>query len=159
MAEDFRAADATVGRGAGCSSPGSSLSHFRDGITRGDIYLGLAQRRFGLIESGLLGVQCHFLAGMYLMYTLRPLRAWSQFDTASRQLYVYLRCQAHRPAPSQSPPRFRLLEQRLYWSCYKAQSELQMDLDLPPSPLAGLDYPDMYPSPPETNQGQDLETP
>lgn len=40
------------------------------------------------------------------------------------------------------------LEQRVFWSCFKAESELLSELGLRPSGLADLAYPDSFPSPP-----------
>ncbi|KAF4974102.1 hypothetical protein FZEAL_8975 [Fusarium zealandicum] len=53
----------------------ASLETYGDILKQGDAYFNLAQRRLGLLGHGILASQCHFLAGVYLMYTLRPLRA------------------------------------------------------------------------------------
>ncbi|KAB8266845.1 hypothetical protein BDV30DRAFT_244863 [Aspergillus minisclerotigenes] len=42
----------------------------------------------------------------------------------------------------------RRLEQRLYWTFFKSECEIRLELDLPVSELATLAYPDMFPSPP-----------
>lgn len=147
VAYDF--AEPDTQHGDKIASLDSSLDGVRDDIARADAYFSLARRRFGLLEAGLMGIQCHYLAGVYLMYTMRPLKAWAQIDTASRKLCEYLRCQARRPPSAEKSRRLRSLEQRLYWSCFKSQVELQLDLDLPPGPLGSLDYPDLFPLPPE----------
>ena len=86
------------------------------------------------------------------MYTLRPLLAWSEFQSASRSYFLYLHCQARQTSVVANFPQAskrRRLEQRLYWSCYKTECELRAEIDLPNSSLADLHYPDMHPSPPD----------
>ena len=125
----------------------------------GEAYYNLARKRFGFLENGIIPPQCHFLAGVYLMYTMRPLMAWSQFQQASRSYHLYLQCQARRSSQRAHDPSAvsrRGQEQRLYWSCYKSECELRSELDLPHSSLADLEYPDMYPSPPDLRVGDEL---
>lgn len=131
----------------------SRTSLDRDGnrLKKGEDYYNMARKRFGFLDRGILSSQCHFLAGVYLMYTLKPLLAWTKFQEASRAYHLYLQCQLrrlpHAPAGSAIAKR-RALEQRLYWSCYKSECELRVELDLPNSSLADFNYPDMHPSPP-----------
>ncbi|EGY17040.1 C6 zinc finger domain-containing protein [Verticillium dahliae VdLs.17] len=144
--------------GTSTPSPGatSSLKSQAESLHSGEVYYNLARRRFGLLQKGLLEPQCHFFAGVYLMYTLRPLLAWTQFHSASRSYHVYLQCQARRTNSLTSGSRSarrRQLEQRLYWSCYKSECELRAEMDLPNSSLASFNFPDMHPSPP------DMDTP
>ncbi|KAJ4356257.1 uncharacterized protein N0V89_004288 [Didymosphaeria variabile] len=134
--------------------PGSSTNSLeRDGsrLHNAEAYYNMARKRFGFLDTGVLVSQCHFLAGVYLMYTLRPLLAWTKFQEASRSYHLYLQCQLRRPphVPADSAlAKRRALEQRLYWSCYKSECELRVELDLPNSSLADFNYPDMHPSPP-----------
>jgi hypothetical protein len=122
-------------------------------LRRGEGYFNLARRRLGLVQKGLLAPQCRFLAGVYLMYTLRPLQAWAEFHSASRSYHIYLQCQARKigkhSADAELSLKRRRLEQRLYWSCYKSECELRAEMDLPNSSLASFHYPDMHPSPPD----------
>jgi len=132
----------------------TSLQAHKTDLQRGEGYYNLARRRLGLVQRGLLAPQCHFLAGVYLMYTMRPLQAWGNFHSASRSYHIYLQCQARRLSAASSlvgaeSSRRRRLEQRLYWSCYKSECELRTEMDLPNSSLAGFHYPDMHPSPPD----------
>ncbi|KAK4954143.1 hypothetical protein LTR10_007571 [Elasticomyces elasticus] len=126
----------------------TSLQAQHEELSRGEAYYNLACRRFGLLGQGLLSPQCHFFAGVYLMYTMRPLKAWSQFHQASQSYHLYLRCRIRRPNQIQNPSA-RRLEQRLYWSCYKSECELRAELNLPNSSLTDFHYPDMHPSPPD----------
>ncbi|KAH8734252.1 hypothetical protein BGZ61DRAFT_341832 [Ilyonectria robusta] len=130
----------------------SSLQAQGDDIQKGERYYNLARRRFGLFERDVLASQCQFLAGVYLMYTQRPLSAWAEFHSASRSYHMYLQCQARRPSrcvDAAKASKRRQLEQRLYWSCYKSECELRAEIELPNSSLADFHYPDMYPSPPD----------
>lgn len=115
-----------------------------------DSYYNMARKRFGLLEDGLLAPQCHFLAGIYLMYKLQPLAAWPQFHMASTLCYIYLQCESRRAdgTPEDRNTLDRRLEQSLYWSCYKSECELRVELNLPNSSLPELNYPDTLPTPP-----------
>lgn len=131
-----------------------------DALKTAATYYNLARRRLGLLERGILGPQCYFLAGVYLMYTLNPIQAWSKFQQASQLFHVYLTCH-NRPKATyidlERQTRERHLEQRIYWSCYKAECELRAELDLP-SGVLSFGYPDMHPSPPELLVGNVAST-
>lgn len=116
------------------------------------MYYNMAGKRLGLVGTGILAAQCHFLAGIYLMYTMRPFDAWTKFRSASQVLYIYLQHQGRQPRQQEhNTSRGRHLEQRLYWSCYKSECEFRVELPLPNGILADLEYPDMHPSPPDTS--------
>ncbi|RSL73794.1 hypothetical protein CEP54_000060 [Fusarium duplospermum] len=51
-----------------------------------------------------------------------------------------------RPLPTASSLQ---LEQRIFWSCFRAESELHLGIGLPSSGLEELSYPDAFPAPPE----------
>ncbi|CAK7202807.1 hypothetical protein SEUCBS139899_005534 [Sporothrix eucalyptigena] len=132
----------------------SSLEAHADALQQGEAYYYMARRRLGLLDRGIRVTQCHFLVGVYLMYTMRPLSAWSQFRTASESYRIYLECKArYLPTAQQLDPgkasKRRLMEQRLYWSCYKSECEMRSEINLPDSLLADCEYPDMHPSPPD----------
>ncbi|KAK5015348.1 hypothetical protein LTR16_003411 [Cryomyces antarcticus] len=42
----------------------------------------------------------------------------------------------------------RRLEQCLYWSCFKSECEMRVELSLPQTTIADVEYPHMFPSPP-----------
>ncbi|KAF5027830.1 hypothetical protein F66182_57 [Fusarium sp. NRRL 66182] len=141
--------------------PETSLQvHGRD-LRDGEAYYNLARRRFGLLEVGILSSQCHFLAGVYNMYIMRPLAAWSQFQSATKTYYLYLQCQSRRSngpmADTVQSSKRRSLEQRLYWSCYKSECELRAEISIPNSSLADVRFSDMHPSPP--NLGEEAVSP
>ncbi|KAJ5371235.1 uncharacterized protein N7496_007327 [Penicillium cataractarum] len=131
----------------------TSLKLHDRSLQDGEKYFNLARRRLGSLFLGIRAAQCHFLAGIYLMYTMRPLQAWLEFHSATRAYQVYVQCQARRGAhagalaPEMS--KRRKLEQRLYWSCYKSECELRVEMDIPNSLLAEFHHPDLYPSPPD----------
>ncbi|KAF4970536.1 hypothetical protein FSARC_2445 [Fusarium sarcochroum] len=142
-------------------APATSLEAHEQDLRDGEAYYNLARRRFGLLEVGILPSQCHFLAGVYNMYIMRPLAAWSQFQSATKSYYLYLQCQARMSARStidsvQTSKR-RSLEQRLYWSCYKSECELRAEINIPNSSLADVRFTDMHPSPP--NMDEDVVSP
>lgn len=101
-----------------------------------ELYYQYALRRIGMIGGSLTACQCHFLNGIYLLYTLRPVQAWQAFFHASSLYTVYLksRAAAQQIGPghyhddvligdeSCSGEKLRCcLEQRLYWSCIKSE--------------------------------------
>ena len=84
------------------------------------------------------------------MCTMRPVRAWVEFHSATRAYQLHLRCQACLGKQAEQSPARRWQEQRLYWSCYKSECELRAEMDIPDSLLADFQYPDLHPSPPDT---------
>ncbi|KAL5623748.1 hypothetical protein FOBRF1_002998 [Fusarium oxysporum] len=127
------------------TSTGSSLCDSSEELETARAYFELARQRLGLLDQSLLAAQCHFFAGVYYMFTLAPLRAWSQFEHAANTFYVYWKYQ-----PRESSLQLRRLAQSFYWSCLKSQVELGLDLHLPQSRLKDLyDAGSELPMPPE----------
>ena len=92
------------------------------------------------------------------MYTFRPLRSWNHFYQASTFYQLYLKSLGQ---PTSDDPSFlgvdrlhqmsrkqRRTEQSMYWSCFKSEVEIRIELPLGQSTIADLEYPDMFPSPP-----------
>lgn len=50
----------------------------------------------------------------------------------------------------------RQLEQRLFWSTFKSESEFRVELPLPQSEIADYDFPNLFPSPPSPASVDDL---
>ncbi|KAH7013968.1 hypothetical protein EDB80DRAFT_680965 [Ilyonectria destructans] len=113
-------------------------------------YYLAAKKRIELVEPCWFPVQCLFLFGVFEMYCLQPLKAWSYFNQASVQFRNLFRQRTHLQTPynEATASRTRRLEQRLYWSCVKSECKLRRQIPLPPSGIDRLDYPDMLPSPP-----------
>ncbi|KAJ3550109.1 hypothetical protein NM208_g145 [Fusarium decemcellulare] len=115
-------------------------------------YFLAAKKRLGLIGDMLLDIQCLFLAFIYEKTYFRHLQAWFYLQQAASRLQVRLHKSGTRPwASFQSSEADHLhIEQRLFWSCFRAEREFLFEVDLPPSGLAGLSYPDPLPEPPIT---------
>jgi hypothetical protein len=118
-----------------------------------EAYYTAARKRIGLLEPGLIAGQCHMLSGIYQMYLIRPVQAWSSFHQAASTYSLYLKIQAaSQPgtchAISEATRTTRRFEQRLYWSVLKSECEIRVQLDLPQSDLCKMNYPDLFPSPP-----------
>jgi len=93
-------------------------------VDMGESFFGAAQRRLGLLSNSLIAVQCQYLAGLYEKFLVRPLAAWSLFQSASSQFQAYLYAKGLAVASQgefQEGKRARHIEQRLYWSCVKAE--------------------------------------
>ncbi|RSM01370.1 hypothetical protein CEP52_008589 [Fusarium oligoseptatum] len=130
---------------------------------KADAYYQSAQRRFGLLDRSLTACHCYLVSGIFLLYSLRPLEAWQSFFNASSIYTVYLRGRIasqgleHYDPSSQDAFRCRL-EQRLYWSCIKSETEIGSEITLPRSSLASIDYPYMFPSPPPPEDSDEMST-
>ncbi|KAI9167955.1 hypothetical protein HJFPF1_04098 [Paramyrothecium foliicola] len=132
----------------------SSIRSQQDDLRAGEGYYHLAQKRFGLLQLGIVASQCYFLAGVYKMYTMHPIIAWSHFQSATKAYHLHLECKARQPQQEETPfmsSKGRHLEQRLYWSCYKTECELRAELNLPNSSLVDVQNPELHPSPPTFN--------
>ncbi|KAH7163484.1 hypothetical protein B0J13DRAFT_538669 [Dactylonectria estremocensis] len=137
-------------------TPLGTSSHDLEARVRGEAYYHSARRRFGLLDRSMAACQCYLLSGIYLMYTIRPLQAWQSFNQASTVYLVYLK--SHGRFGSEGNQwndtqtlSLRSLEQRLYWSCLKSESEIRNEVPLPPSGLSEINYPHMFPSPPSAD--------
>lgn len=94
------------------------------------------------------------------MYTLRPLVSWQYFTQASAIYQLYVKttyglsntesniAEAIERMSNRVSVKQRRLEQSLYWSCFKTESEFRVELPLPQSEIASYDHPQMFPSPP-----------
>ena len=79
-----------------------------------------ASKRMGVLlcSSTLVEAQCFFLAGVYLMATLRPLEAWKMFVQALTC------CQAFTPEhklADEAQEREQKLQESIYWTCFKSE--------------------------------------
>lgn len=71
-----------------------------------------------LCRSGVIEAQCFFLAGVYLMSTMRPIEGWKMFVQAlacCQGFHNY-----HRPLDVQYEG-VQQLEQSIYWTCFKSE--------------------------------------
>ncbi|QMW45584.1 hypothetical protein G4B11_009039 [Aspergillus flavus] len=136
-------------------------SSFASGLKEGETFFVMACRRIGLLRYSVLGAQCHFFAGVYLMYTFRPLAAWNHFYQASTFYRLRLRMIdglnidddiPADEAAQRGTPVSRHMEQSLYWSCFKSEVEIRVELPLPQSAIAEYEYPALFPTPPNLSE-------
>lgn len=97
--------------------------------TTAEAYYNAARKRVGLLTNTKLATECHFLTGVYEMYSMRPLRASISFNRAcvAFQTLTWMRSEYYidtgRLEKSQTS--------RLYWSCLKSeQYVLPVDISL-----------------------------
>lgn len=118
-----------------------------------EAYFQAARKRIGLLETGIVTSQCHMLTGIYFFYIMRPLQGWSAIHQAGSTLSLYLKSRAASQSWIDSPQHAhdlseRHLEQRIYWTVLKSECEVRTELDLAQSDLCKLEYPYLFPSPP-----------
>ncbi|KAH8807735.1 hypothetical protein F5884DRAFT_346004 [Xylogone sp. PMI_703] len=90
--------------------------------TTAEAYFAAGKKRLGLLPPCLSTVQCLYFAGLYEKFAIRPLDAWFLFQQACIQCQVYLHRRAIiSPETNEADNRARHIEQRLYWSCVKAE--------------------------------------
>lgn len=66
----------------------------------------------------MLEAQCFFLAGVYLMATMRPLEAWKMFVQALACCQSFYSGKATPNAPTEPDRRLR---ESIYWTCFKSE--------------------------------------
>src|SRR5690242_13364273 len=97
------------------------------------------------MENPVLATQNAFLIGVYEMYSMRPVKALFSFNRASVIFQAYLHCSPRNTLNTYD----KRMEQRLYWTCLKSECEMREELNLVSSGLAGMEYPNIFPSPPD----------
>ncbi|KFY25858.1 hypothetical protein V493_04410 [Pseudogymnoascus sp. VKM F-4281 (FW-2241)] len=140
------------------SSAGStptSASTYKKELRQAESCYALACRRLGLLKHTIIGAQCYFYSAVYLMYTFAPLQAWNHFCQAS----TFYQLSFRKIFKVSETPRLdglsltnRRLEQSLYWSCFKSECEIRVELPLPQSGIASIEYPHLFPSPPSNSR-------
>ncbi|KAF9889983.1 hypothetical protein FE257_006663 [Aspergillus nanangensis] len=85
--------------------------------------------------DGLSVLQCHVLAGAYLLFAIRPLQAWKTISQASQDCIILLKT----TDLDTEPVNLRESFSRIFWICYVLEHELEVCLELPPSGLRGYD--------------------
>lgn len=127
------------------SSP--SLSKEDLGASIGKALFIAAQKRMGSIleSAGIIQAQCLFLAGVYMMTSLRPFDAWRLFlqGLAICQSFTFIR---RRPTSATTGDGGNPAEESIYWSCWKSERELRWELGLPDFGHPSLDPPQLFPS-------------
>jgi hypothetical protein len=103
-------------------SPMATSSTFRlsASFQQAESFFFAAQKRMGMLlcGSGVIEAQCFFLAGVYLMSSLRPIEAWKMFVQALAC------CQGfYNPRRTTETRRDeeRQLQESIYWTCFKSE--------------------------------------
>ncbi|KAI8716963.1 Fungal-trans domain-containing protein [Fusarium sp. LHS14.1] len=128
------------------------IAPFFENKANAEAHFLAAKKRLGFLGDSLLDIQCLFLAFIYEKTYFRHLQAWFYLQQATARLQVRLMKTGARPWVSceSSGPNDLHIEQRVFWSCFRAEREFLIEIDLPPSGLGDLPYPDPLPEPPLT---------
>ncbi|KAL2865315.1 uncharacterized protein BJX67DRAFT_389519 [Aspergillus lucknowensis] len=133
------------------SSP--TTFHHSPAIRQAETYFLAAQKRMGMLLCGsrVIDAQCFFLAGAYLVATLRPVEGWRMFVQALACCQGFLINHPDRTGTEGewSP------KQRIYWTCFKSELELRLELNLPQKSDWDLTYPTFFPTPPNELRTKD----
>jgi hypothetical protein len=118
------------------------------GFKQAEAFYNAAQTRMGILlsRSGVVEAQCFFLAGVYLMSTLRPLEGWKMFVQALAS------CQAFYGGVELTAgenDRDKRLREAIYWTCFKSEFEVRLELNVTDASVWDLRYPAFFPSPPD----------
>ncbi|KAL2846692.1 hypothetical protein BJY01DRAFT_247122 [Aspergillus pseudoustus] len=129
--------------------PGDTSSDFlrSDEARKAEQYFVAAQKRLGglLCQSGVVEAQVFFYAGVYLMATLRPLEAWRMFVQALACCETF---PSRQPPPAVIHPDEATPQRSIYWTCFKSELELRLELNVSRSCALDLTYPAFFPTPP-----------
>ncbi|KAL2841985.1 hypothetical protein BJX68DRAFT_245045 [Aspergillus pseudodeflectus] len=110
-------------------------------------YFHAAQKRLGglLCKDGVIETQVFFYAGVYLMTTLRPLEAWRMFVQALACCETFNSSHSLAAGHTDSEA---TRQRSIYWTCFKSELELRLELNVGRSHGLDLTYPALFPSPP-----------
>lgn len=125
------------------------------------VFFQAAQKRIGTLLStaDIIGAQCLFLSGVYMMTVFQPVYAWRFFSQAlaACQHFPFLtRAQNMSSASDFSAESMDMghrdtHEQAVYWSTWKSERELRIELSLPDFNILNSGntlYPPFFPAPP-----------
>lgn len=119
-------------------------------------YWSVAAKRIGCVmaQHSIESIQCLCLAGIWYMNNIRPLQAWKFFSLAGNAWYATTRRQPPSAALDDARERENTatLEQSLYFTIYKSECELRIDLNIPGSVLADISLPYAFPLPPHLDR-------
>ncbi|CAG8374194.1 unnamed protein product [Penicillium salamii] len=134
----------------------TSSSEFRqsEAFLGAEAYFLAAQKRMGLLlcSSGVVEAQCLFFGGVYLMVTLRPLEAWRVFVQALACSEGLCGSWGTQSTQAQEKPS---LQDSIYWTCFKSELELRLELNVAKNNVLDLTYPALFPSPPRMVAAQE----
>ncbi|KAH8693734.1 hypothetical protein BGW36DRAFT_383597 [Talaromyces proteolyticus] len=129
-------------------------------FTLARVFFEASQKRIGLLlrGSGVLEAQCFFYSGVYLMTIQQPMDAWKHFVQAaaiSQGFDFPKKPFMAELLTDEDLRRERAAQESIYWTCFKSELEVRMELSLPGFGLQDLSYPSSFPSPPSDDLGQD----
>ncbi|KAL4881052.1 hypothetical protein BJY04DRAFT_218569 [Aspergillus karnatakaensis] len=134
--------------GSSDSTHSETSSDFRysEEFSKAEEYFSAAQKRLGslLCKNGVIEAQAFFYAGVYLMATLRPFEAWRMFVQALACCETF---DSHQPDAERGPEKDNI-RRTIYWTCFKSELELRLELNVGRSCVLDLTYPAFFPSPP-----------
>ncbi|KAI9172731.1 hypothetical protein HJFPF1_02244 [Paramyrothecium foliicola] len=113
-------------------------------------YFAAGQKRLGPLftRSSLIAGQCLFMAGTYYMYVQKPVSGWRLFNAASITCRTYISKRLARESIEMRPLNSRSIEQRLCWSCFKAEREVACEFGMETYSLNVIAYSTSLPTPP-----------
>lgn len=116
-------------------------------------YYVASRKRIGLLKDSLLATECHFMSGIYEMYSLRPLQSAISFNRAcvTFQTLTWMRTEYYISESQLGKAR----ASRLYWSCLKSEHEMSIEIRFPSSGLTRLNYTSAFPPPPKASNTED----
>ena len=116
-------------------------------------YYAASRKRIGLLKDSLLATECHFMSGIYEMYSLRPLQSAISFNRAcvTFQTLTWMRTEYYIHESQLGKAR----ASRLYWSCLKSEHEVSIEIRFPSSGLTKLNYTSAFPPPPKASDTED----
>ncbi|CAH0055975.1 unnamed protein product [Clonostachys solani] len=134
------------------ATPARFSSTRLEDLQLGRCYFAAAEKRLGpaMTEVSTLAIQCLCLAGIYHMFTLRPMQASRMFHDAGSSLRILMSTNLNTPQETYQ------LYLKLFWVCSNSERELLAELPVNPPSLTGPGTPDAYPLPPRIeNIGRD----
>ncbi|KAJ4298097.1 Zcf27p [Kalmusia sp. IMI 367209] len=117
------------------------------------VYYTASRKRIGLLKDTLLATECHFMAGVYEMYSLRPLQAAISFNRACVTFQTLTRMRTEYYIAESQLGKARA--SRLYWSCLKSEHEVSIEIQFPSSGLTKLNYTSAFPPPPSSTSTEE----
>ncbi|KIW42860.1 uncharacterized protein PV06_06368 [Exophiala oligosperma] len=116
-----------------------------------------AKKRLGLLGMSMIDIQCLFFMSIYEKLRIRPLQSWFCLQQACSRLKSHLMSRSGFSSSMDAEKREQhQIEQRVFWSCVRSETELLPDLCLPSSGLDAFQYPE-FPSPPSATNNEHFE--
>lgn len=143
------------------SGPSHDVAPHTKAYRDAETFFYAAQKRMGplLLQPSIVGTQCLFLSGVYLMCVFRPTHAWRYFSNALAACQYFPFLAKAAPAQATASPGAEVsaadvLEQAVYWSAWKSEREVRQELSLADFPTdSGTHYPSFFPTPPPPTVG------